>query len=172
VTGPPKQLLVTAQDASVGLQSVSVVESDNTTISIPAIATYTYTPVTVTPTKVDQRQSSDFTLQVTNMEGISAIYDPVNFTLLEENRTAIHTFRRLKAIERYIRIDNGEPGIRKMTFLANGSRFPVRTVGSGQTIMINVGSAMRVGDNNVVTLEGIGPRGASASILIGDASVL
>ena len=59
VNGPPKQLIVTMQDAASGLQTIQLAAEVNATVSIPSFTVGATTPVIVTATKVDQSQTSE-----------------------------------------------------------------------------------------------------------------
>jgi hypothetical protein len=150
--------------------------------------------VLVTATKVDQTQSSDVAFLVTNVAGFKTSCDPVDFTVTLDGLTERHVFRSVNPAEHYIRITNGTPGVRQMTFFVNGHSFPIPALHDGETYSLDIGSAMvaarpvstaepqidarpvpaRRGTaepaNNVV-MYASGQRGSSAYILIGDASV-
>jgi 6-phosphogluconolactonase (cycloisomerase 2 family) len=192
VTGPPKQLIVAMQDTSSGLQSINLVDSVNASVNVPAFSPGTTSQVLVTATKVDQTQSSDVAFQVTNMAGLTISCDPVDFTLRLDGSTERHVFRSVSPAEHYIRITNGTPGVRQMTFFVNGHSFPVPALQNGETYSLDIGSAMLAtlpdsttapgigqrpiprrnpGQANSVVMYASGQRGSSAYILIGDASV-
>jgi hypothetical protein len=171
IAGPPKQLQVGVQDSGSGLATIQLESATNADVPIPAFTPGTTAPVTVTATKLDQSQSSEFTLVVTDMAGNSLTCDPVDFTVQLNGRVETHVFRNLSASEHYIRINNGSPGLHAIAFHVNGHVFRVRELKPGETEELNIQSAMHAGNDNRVVLEATGRSGASASILIGDASV-
>ncbi len=171
VNGPPKQLIVTMQDAASGLQTIQVAAAVNTTVSIPSFTVGATTPVTVTATKVNQSQSSEVAFTVTNTAGKSTSCDPVDFTAQIENRMETHAFRSLSSSEHYVRIVNGKPGLRRIAFRVNGTLLPESHLADGETAVLDIGPAMHEGQNNIVLLHASGKAGASAYILIGDSSV-
>ena len=171
VNGPPKQLIVTMQDAASGLQTIQVAAEVNTTVSIPSFTVGATTPVTVTATKVDQSQTSEVSFIVTNTAGKTTSCDPVDFTAQIENRMETHVFRSLSSSEHYVRIVNGKPGLRRIAFRVNGTLLPESHLADGETAVLDIGSAMQEGPNNIVLLQASGKAGASAYILIGDSSV-
>ena len=171
VNGPPKQLIVTMQDAASGLQTIQVAAEVNTSVSIPSFTIGATRPVIVTATKVDQSQTSEVAFLVTNTAGKTTSCDPVDFTAQIENRMETHVFRSLSSSEHYVRIVNGKPGLRRIAFRVNGTLLPESHLADGETAVLNIGSAMQEGPNNIVILHASGKAGASAYILIGDSSV-
>ncbi len=171
VNGPPKQLIVTMQDAASGLQTIQLTAEVNTTVSIPSFTVGATTPVSVTATKVDQSQTSEVAFLVTNTAGKSTSCDPVDFTAQIENRMETHVFRSLSSSEHYVRIVNGKPGLRRIAFRVNGTLLPESHLADGETAVLDIGSAMQEGPNNIAILHASGKAGASAYILIGDSSV-
>jgi hypothetical protein len=59
-----------------------------------------------------------------------------------------------------------------VSILVNGQVFALDPLADGQSVMLDVGAAMSEGNTNVVVLAGQGVAGASASITIGDLSVV
>ncbi len=171
VNGPPKQLIVSMQDAVSGLQTIQVAAEVNTTVSIPSFSVGATTPVTVTATKVDQSQTSEVAFTVTNTAGQSTTCDPVDFTAQIENRMETHAFRSLSSSEHYVRIVNGRPGLRHIAFRVNGTLLAESHLADGETAVLDIGLAMHEGQNNIVLLHASGKAGASAYILIGDSSL-
>jgi hypothetical protein len=179
VAGPPKELNVLVQ-AVAGLSSIEVTQSSNVTINVPLFFPSTTSPVTVTATKIDQSQTSTFTLLVNNLTGQNpATCDPVDFTVQLEGAEETHVFRSVTNTEHYIRVVNGNPGPRRMTFLVNEKSFEVTALGSGEVRVLDISSAMTASSpvrrpgrfGNTIKLVVQGARGESASILIGDSSV-
>jgi hypothetical protein len=171
VNGPPKQLIVTMQDAASGLQTIQLAAAVNTILSIPSFTIGATTPVIVTATKVNQSQSSEVSFIVTNTAGKSTSCDPVDFTAQIENRMETHVFRSLSNAEHYVRIVNGTPGLRRIAFRVNGTLLPESHLADGETTVLDIGTAMQQGPNNIVLMHASGKAGASAYILIGDSSV-
>jgi len=170
LAGPPKQLQITMQDISSGLDTIQLVSAFNSTVNIPPFTPGTFSPVLVTATKLDQSQSSDVAFTVTNTANVSTSCDPLDFTVQLGGRTETHVFRDLSGNEHYIRIQNGTPGLKSATFDVNGKLFPV-SLRDGQSVELDVGSAMRPQNINKVVMIARGPRRSSATVLIGDASV-
>ncbi len=183
LAGPPKQLNVLVQ-ALTGLGQIQVVQSSNVTFTLPSFAVGTVTPVPVIATKVDQSQTSTFTLlvnDVTNRNPVTC--DPVDLTLQLEGSEETHVFRRLKSSEHYIRIVNGSPGVKQMRFRVNGRSFEINGLRDEETAVLDIESAMstaspatltrtpRSAADHIVELAADGAPGDSASILIGDSSV-
>ena len=68
VNGPPKQIVVTVQDATNGIRDI-VVTTTNATAVTSTYAPGTTAPIQVTATKVDQSQGATLTLTITNGTG-------------------------------------------------------------------------------------------------------
>jgi hypothetical protein len=171
VNGPPKQLIVTMQDAASGLQTIQLAAEANTTVNVPSFTIGATTPVIVTATKVNQSQSSEVSFIVSNTAGKSTSCDPVDFTAQIENRMETHVFRSLSSSEHYVRIVNGTPGLRRIAFRVNGTLFPESHLADGETTVLDIGPAVQESPNNIVLMHASGKAGASAYILIGDSSV-
>jgi len=173
VNGPPKQIKITMQAESPGLKTIQLTSSTNATVAIPSFVAGTTSPVVVTATKVNQAETSDVAFTISSVSGATASCDPVDYTATIEKGPETHTFRKVGSAEHYIRIVNGTPGLSRVTFLVNGKRFPEITFKKdGETRIVDIGSAMyEVSNDNAVVMEAIGRHGASAFILIGDASV-
>jgi YVTN family beta-propeller protein len=183
IPGPPKQLTITMQDTGSGLQTIQLFESINSTVNIPEFAPGTTSAVLVTATKLDQAESSDVGFLVTNVAGLSTSCDPVDFTLSLNGSTESHVFRRLSPAEHYVRIIDGAPGIKTMTLIVNGNKFPVNGLEDGETLVIDIESAMfpyasavsmsrKANPTNTVEVYATGARGDSAYVLVGDASII
>jgi hypothetical protein len=181
VAGPPKQINVVVQ-ATTGLEEIFVSDSSNTTVTVPPFTLNTTSPVNVNATKIDQSQTSAFTLVVSAVASQQITCDPLDFTLTLAGTEETHIFRALKPSEHYIRVTNGNPGLPQMTFLVNGTPFEINELEFGATRVLDVGSAMksesavtqsrvRSGLGNRVELKATGVPGESASVLIGDVSV-
>lgn len=66
ISSGPNSVTVDAANSGIGLQGLTVVSSINATLSIPAIAPGTYTPVTATFTLTNPGQPVDFTLRASS----------------------------------------------------------------------------------------------------------
>ena len=77
IDGPPKQIQVTVQDAGEGLSAIAITSAVNVTVNVPTFAVGTGSSFVVTATKVDQTQSSNLGLRVTNAAGVFTDCDPL-----------------------------------------------------------------------------------------------
>lgn len=75
--GPPKQLEIVVQDPQSGLAMIAVDSISNATASWPSPIGGTTAPVTITATKVNQRERAFLRLTVTNGAGLATVCDPV-----------------------------------------------------------------------------------------------
>jgi hypothetical protein len=88
-------------------------------------------------------------------------------TITKGNRIK-QTFKNIPTEEHYINVANGTPGLNRLRVKVNGKLFEVAELDKGASTTIDVARAMVEGANKI-TLVGIGKRGASAFVIIGDA---
>jgi hypothetical protein len=172
VGGPPTQLVVTFQDPDSGLASIVVTQSDNADTPVPPFAVGTTDPVVVTATKIDQSQSAHVAITATDLAGNITSCDPV-ITLVQRSVKGDPQQVRLRVPqeEGKIQILNGAPGLRTVTALVNGVTFKTTGLRNGEVRTLDVSSAMRPGNKNVVFLKGHGPLNGGATIILSDGSV-
>jgi hypothetical protein len=169
VSGPPTQAIVTIQDTGSGLASIVVTKSNNADTPVPPFTVGTTDPVTVTATKIDQTKSSQVSITVTDQAGNQAVCDPIQTMLVRDpNQPENQTFRSVPQAESKISIMNGTPGLRSVEAWVNGAKYKAKDLKSGENTVIDITSALHAGENNVVTLKGKGPKGATADIIIWD----
>jgi nidogen-like len=167
VNGPPKQILITVQDAGSGLKSIAPTSNTtNATVTWPPFATGSTSPLVVTATKINQSLGSRVELTVSDVAGNVTTCDPV-LADLGRNQAA-QVFTGIAQSESTISIQNGTPGLSVVRAVVNGRRFTAGGLRDGELRTLDVASAMRSGSNNTVVLQGSGPRNGSASVLIWD----
>jgi hypothetical protein len=172
VGGPPTQLIITLQDGDSGLASIVATQSDNADTPVPPFTVGTNDPVTVTATKIDQSRSAHVTIQATDVAGNVTTCDPVISLVQRSTKEDPQQNRvRVARAESQIQIINSAPGLRTVTALVNGITFKVSGLRNGQVRTIDVSSAMRGGNKNIIVVKGHGPVGGSATVVISDGSV-
>lgn len=172
IAGPPTQLQVTVSDPQTGIQSIVVTQSDNADTPVPPFTVGTTDPVTITATKIDQNQSAHVTIVVTDLAGNSVTCDPVISLVQRTTKNDPQANRvRVSQEENKIQIMNGAPGLRTFTALVNGTTFKVTGLRNDEVRTIDISSAMRPGNKNVIYVKGHGPENASAMVVISDGSV-
>ena len=131
------------------------------------------TRLEVVATKINTNQSSTVNVEVRDACGGQGNFDPV-FTELKVQQGGVvrQSFSDLPAAEHYVGVVNGTPGLAWVSILVNGQVFALNPLADGQSVLLDVGAAMGEGNTNVVVLAGQGVAGASASITIGDLSVV
>lgn len=164
ISGPPKQIQVTVQDKQSGLASIVVTKAVNDSVSVPPFSVGTTSPVVVTATKIDQSLSSTLALQVKDKAGNVTNCDPTSVTVVRENRS--QTLTGIDGSEHVVTIQNGSPGLVRLTAFVNGTHFAAARLKPGETRTINIASALRAGTDNTIRLVGQGRGGAD--ILIWD----
>ena len=173
VAGPPTQLIVTFQDTDSGLASLVVTQSDNADTVVPPFTVGTTDPLTVVATKIDQSRSAHVAITATDVAGNVASCDPV-ISLVQRSTKSdpVETRVRVTQAENKIQVINSAPGLRTFTALVNGITFKMSGLRNGEVRTIDVSSAMRPGNKNVIYLKAHGPQGGSATVVISDGSVL
>jgi hypothetical protein len=172
IAGPPTQLVVTFQDADSGLASIVVTQSDNADTPVPPFTVGTNDPVTVTATKIDQSRSAHVAITATDVAGNVANCDPVISLVQRSTKTdPLETRVRVTQAENKIKVINSAPGLRTFTALVNGITFKISGLRNGEIRTIDVSSAMRPGDKNIIYVKGHGPVNGSATVVISDDSV-
>jgi hypothetical protein len=130
--------------------------------------------VNLTATEIVRGKGARIVIKVTDVGGNYSLCDPVVTSLKVRARAARaghqgsakpRTYRVSKR-ENVVTIRNGRPGLSKVTVRVNGKRFVARSLKPGATRKLRIGSALRKGRNNKVTLLGRGNAGGRADILI------
>jgi hypothetical protein len=166
--GPPTQLQIAVQ-AEGNLSNVMVTEAGNATVETPSFPPGTTDTVLVTATKIDQSAPSSVGLQVTDQAGGVTSCDPALVVIGREpgvpKRVTLH---HVAHGESRVSYRNGAPGLSELRLNVNGHEFVVTHLKDGQTGTLDVSSAMRKRERNTVTIEALGPRGSTATILVSD----
>jgi len=172
IAGPPTQLVVTFQDTGSGLASLVVTQSDNADTPVPPFTVGTNDPVTVTATKIDQSRSAHVAITATDVAGNVASCDPV-ISLVQRStkEDPLQSRVRVSQAENKIKVINSAPGLRTFTALVNGITFKISGMRNGEIRTIDVSSAMRPGNKNIIYVKGHGPVNGSATVVISDSSV-
>jgi cysteine-rich repeat protein len=76
IAGPPKQLQITVQDSTSGIESVMVTSSTNATVAVPPFALGDTGALVVMATKIDQTMGSHVALHITGVDGTATDCDP------------------------------------------------------------------------------------------------
>jgi len=99
----------------------------------------------------------------------SKTIDPVN-THIEVGEAGVttQTFTEIPSAEHYVIVQNGSPGLMKLTVQVNGKDFVLASLVEGEIRKLDIASAMNPGEENTVVLIGVGAPGSSADVSIGD----
>ena len=92
----------------------------------------------------------------------------ITLVVRERGRPATATFSGLPRAESKVQVLNGTPGIRNLLVTVNGVRFRLAGLRDGEERSLDVSSAMRPGDGNVIALAAEGKPGGSATVVIHD----
>lgn len=177
--GPPKQVVLSVQAAG-GLSSV-VVDTPPTTNATVAILPFDYgttQTLGVTATKVNQSDSSEIELTVTDLCGKTIVFDPVFATItipasnspvtrnFNFNHREVTNFNGIARAEGIVLLQNDTPGVSSLVIRVNRSEFRTLLT-NGETKRINISSAL-VHGSNTVTIVAVGPPNSSVDLTISD----
>lgn len=168
IAGPPKQLQITANDSGTGLASIVPTTAINATVIVPAFTPGTTGPILVTATKINQAQSAQVALRVTDVAGNFTDCDPVLATVTARGTTRIQKLTGVPQAEHLIALRNGKPGLTSLKIVVNGHHYTLARLKNNQQRRLDIAPAMRPGTHNTITLTGTGKRGATGDILITD----
>lgn len=82
-------------------------------------------------------------------------------------RAAAQTFTGIDASLHVVRVHNGNPGFSAVDVDVNGFALRISPLAPGETRSLDVASAMRPGNGNVITVTGLSTSGSAADIVIG-----
>lgn len=172
-TAPPVQIEVAVRDyTGVGLSSISIVQSVNAIINIPALPPGT-TYAHVTATRIDQTKPAQMILRACIPCGESGACCEDGDPVLTQLRVSAgkervrESFTEIPLAEHFVTIQNGYPGLRKFNVFVNGQRAAYLRIGPKEAQTIDIAAAMTEAQNTI-TLVGQGRPGASALVLISD----
>ncbi|MCC2670893.1 MAG: putative secreted protein, partial [Armatimonadetes bacterium] len=154
-----------------GLKKIVVLSSSNCRITWPNFVTGNTAPLQITATKINPATRASFMLAIHDCAGYVTTCDPVITTLRipKGSRRVTRTFRGLPAMEHYITLENGTPGIDMAAFRINGRAAARLDLQSGEKQTLDVAEQMNR-RTNTVTVTATGAPGSTALLVIGDAS--
>jgi hypothetical protein len=164
-----KTIQISTGDSSSGLRSVQVTEASNATVSVPTFTPGTQSVVVVTATKVNQSAASSVALRVTNVSGQSIDCDPGVLTVGRgPGADSAQVLHHLAQSESHLILVNGTPGVRRVDVHVNGHTWQLTDLSSGQTVDVDVSSAMREGTRNSVRVVAHGSPASTAMVIVAD----
>lgn len=161
-----------------GIASIEATELENATTNPSLPLSYRLPPgpetVTITATKTDPSLPSRIILEVCSHCSeilCCALVDPVIATLqIPVGRGRVtETFTNLLAAERFVTLQNGDPGVRRVRVVVNGRLSATRWLRDGSFRVIDIGAEM-VLRQNIVTILADGQPGSTVLVVIGDAA--
>jgi Beta-propeller repeat len=166
IAGPPKQLQITIQDTSGGLNSIIVITSVNANTVVPRFAAGSGSPVVVTATKLDQAKTASVIVRVTDMGGNVTTCDPAMVTVTRgHGKPVSKVVTGVAEAESQVSIYNYTPGLKRIDVTVNGVLSKVRRLRDGEVRTIDVAAALQRGNDNTVVLTPRSTEG-SAEVLI------
>jgi hypothetical protein len=127
-------------------------------------------PVRFRFTKVDPQYSAHFTLQVFDLAGGGIVIDPVMATVRvgDAGRPTTTTLTDIPSVERVVTLTNGSPGVKVIDLTVNGTRFKVPGLKDGQSVTLDISSAMKSTDDNRIVITVHGPKRSTIDVLVWD----
>lgn len=120
----------------------------------------------MTATKINQANSSEVALQVTDVAGNVTSCDPAVVSLNGARHAQRVSLRRVRHAERWVTFANGAPGISRVQVIVDGHQIRTLRLHPGQKVTIGIGSALHRGHTNTITLIATGKPGATATAVI------
>ena len=167
--GPPVSIEVFTQDSESGLDHVAVLVADNASVEIPPFTPGTTEPLIVIGTKLDQSQSSHLTLEVFDVAGTSVVCDPVTMLVIRATGKPVsETLANVPEQERIVVVSNGDPGLKNLDVVVNGTKFKITGLADREATSLDVADAMVPGNDNTFVLTARGKPGSGAVVTIRD----
>lgn len=167
--GPPARINVQAQDVRSGIARVEILEAVNTSVQVPPFTSGTLDPLTVVGTKINPAQGSRLRLRITDSAGNATECDPILTEVARETgRPESQSFGGVPPEERFVTVTNGNPGLSHLEIDVNGRRYRLTSLRPGEERTLDVGEAVREGQDSRFTLTPHGKPGGSAAVLIWD----
>ena len=107
-------------------------------------------------------------LQLWDAAGNTGIVDPIVANLEIKNGPVHRTFNQIPQAERYVRLQNGTPGLQAATLWINGKVVTRGGLANGQVVNLDVARWLKAGEKNTARILAAGPTGATAVLTIGD----
>jgi hypothetical protein len=169
IAGPPRQLRVTIHDTGSGVASIVVTESTNADTPVPPFVVGTTDPVVIVATKINQSLPARVALRATDLAGNVTSCDPVVTAVAREaGEPSTQTFTSLDATEHFVTVVNDDPGLSALQVEVNGKTFTMAGLRAGERRTLDVGSAMRPGAANTVSLTPVGKPGRTGMVALHD----
>jgi hypothetical protein len=150
-----------------GLSSLVVTQATNTTIALPPFMAGSTDTFIVTATKVIQTANSTFALRASDQTGATTDCDPAVVTVGHEpGESPAHIIHHVAKGESRLTMVNGMPGIDRLRILVNGHHVELGDLEDGQTVTLDLSSAMRDGTDNTVQVVAHGPPYSHAVVVI------
>jgi hypothetical protein len=173
-SGPPVKITLTVQDREgTGLSTIKVLSAVNATVEVPPFSPGAV-KVQVTATKDDPTRKSSVTLQTCSLScsgKCCQIGDPAIATLRipEDANSLEEVFLDIPPAERFIRVQNGDPGLRRLEVHVNGEPLSTHWLRSGVVRFLEIPPTAMTTKNRIQVIAN-GRPGSSALFLLSDAS--
>lgn len=156
-------------DAEEGLKTVQVVEDANLLETVPAFTPGTTLPVDLRFTMAEGKATAAIGIEACNIRGECSSWRGkiVDLKAGKDGRSS-RDLTDVPSTSRFIKLQNGNPGVSMFVLNAKGKRFSVRPLADGQFLNINAALAVD-GPKNDIQLAGVGGPESEVMVLIVDA---
>ena len=157
-------------DADDGLQSIVVTSAYNVDSTIPPFTPGTMSPVPVDAEKTDPYSPGYIYFRACDTLGACIRCDPVAADLVLADKGRLEeTFVEIPGEDRYLLVENGGPGVRRVEVDINGRMIHnIAGLKDGERYHFDIGRGLDSGADNVVTVTASGSPGGSVFIALGD----
>jgi Bacterial Ig-like domain (group 1) len=156
-------------DSEVGLKAIRIITQTNMDVIVPRFTLGTRDPLVIKATQINPALSTVLALEITNSNGETLACDPAaTLAVREKGRPVSETFNNVLHDEGTLRLTNGTPGLKRLEVTVNGVLFVLENLSDGEIRYLNILSALKASDDNVVTVKANGVTGATGDVLIWD----
>jgi Bacterial Ig-like domain (group 1) len=160
---------VRVSDSQVGLKSIRITTQTNMNVIVPVFTPGSREAQVIRATQINPALSTVLALEVTNTNGETLACDPAaTIAIREKGRPVSETFYNVLHDEGTLRLTNGTPGLKRLEVIVNGVLFVLENLVDGEIRYLNILSALKPSDDNVITVKANGVTGASGDVLIWD----
>lgn len=174
-TGSPPELEVRLTDAASGITAVEVTQDTNARLTIPPFITGKTDTVVVSGRRVVETSGARVMLRGTDHNGNQVSCDPVSFEIARDDKQSVRvTYDDIPEADKFVVIVNGgwdgvELGMKSFELTVNGVSFGKdKAIRDAESVVVDISSALKAGDKNVVTVEAKGQKDAAILVHITD----
>ncbi len=167
ITGPPNTTVATTvQDTGSGIKSITENVAENVTTGGDSFTEGETQPINLFAQKIDDNQSARIEWRIEDRAGNVAFCDPILQLIVREKGKPVTETVEIPFEERYVTVQNGDPGVSKLDVVVNGQKFKFNGLSDGEERTLDVGSALFEDGDNIVELTARGKPGGKVTVII------